>query len=333
MNPPTQLRRIDVPPRVDEGQPPRSTLVHLPAFGAHPATAHVLDRASALAVNAALAAERPLLVRGEPGTGKSQLARAAAQLLGRRFLPFTVDSRTETRDLLYSVDAVSRLARAQLAGSLGRGSENALDQIDVMRFVQPGPLWWAYDWASASEQAKVAQMPPPPTADDPNVEGVVLLVDEIDKADPSVPNGLLDAFGHGRFDVEGRVVVTAAKPRPLVIITTNEDRALPDAFVRRCLVLQIELPSGREALIALLMSRGAANVEGCQPEVLRRTAEILADDRAELQGTGVCLPGVAEYVDLLRVVVESARNVEAQLALLEEVKRLATRKHPRERGG
>ena len=92
--------------------------IPLPEQNGLPKSAHVIDRESILAVNAALATGRPLLVRGEPGTGKSQLARAVAQVLGRAFVQHAVDSRTETRDLLWSLDAVARLAEAQLIGSL-----------------------------------------------------------------------------------------------------------------------------------------------------------------------------------------------------------------------
>ena len=307
--------------------------IELPAFGVHPSTRHVLDRAAALAINAAIATERPLLVRGEPGTGKSQLARAAAVRLGRDFLLHSVDARTETRDLLYTVDAVSRLALAQLAGARGVVRSKAIDDLAVMNFVHPGALWWAYDRKTAHEQAVVASAPKLLT-DGVEGRGVVLLIDEIDKADPSVPNGLLDTFGNGRFSVEGRRDVVAGSPRPLVLITTNEERALPDAFVRRCLVLHIELPKlpeKRDAFIAALVLRGSANVPSASDTVLNTAAGLIADERIELTKHAVCLPGVAEYVDLLRAVTSLADGEAAQIALLREIKALATRKHPLER--
>src|SRR5262249_50323380 len=119
------------------------------------ASVHVIDEDSILAVNAALATGRPLLVRGEPGTGKSQLARAVAEALGRAFVSHSVDARTETRDLLWSVDAVARLAEAQVMGALHHVEHDEVRRrIDVIEFVQPGPLWWAFDWASAQAQAR-----------------------------------------------------------------------------------------------------------------------------------------------------------------------------------
>ena len=317
---------IDAPARGE------TRMVDLPAFGVHPRARHVLDRESALAVNAALAAERPLLVRGDPGTGKSQLARAAAVELGRTFILHAVDARTETRDLLYTVDALARLAKAQLLGALRTNRNVAMRHMDVLLFVRPGALWWAYDRASAHAQALSVRAPVHVT--EAQEGGVVLLIDEIDKADPSVPNGLLDAFGNGRFEVEGRAPVFArGGTRPLVIVTSNEERALPDAFVRRCLVLNYALPANREELIKALRLRGSANVDGCDPDVLEKAAGLVADERERLKGCGVCLPGVAEYVDLLRAVTGQPGGHPAQLALLEEIGSFATRKHSSEPTG
>src|SRR5687768_8260151 len=104
--------------------------IPLPALGGMPPSVHVIDEDSILAVNAALTTGRPLLVRGEPGTGKSQLARAAAAALQRAFLPHAVDGRTETRDLLFTVDAVARLAMAQVMGAL-----HTMDRAEIMRTI------------------------------------------------------------------------------------------------------------------------------------------------------------------------------------------------------
>src|SRR5262249_44199997 len=125
-------------------------VIPLPDRGRTRASVHIIDEDSIEAVNAALATGRPLLVRGAPGTGKSQLARAAGERLGRAFLPYAVDGRTETRDLLWSMDAVSRLATAQVLGALGvRGDEALKARMEIGAFVKPGPLWWAFDWAGA----------------------------------------------------------------------------------------------------------------------------------------------------------------------------------------
>ncbi len=308
-------------------------IIRLPAADGMPAAMHVIDEDSILAVNAALATGRPLLVRGEPGTGKSQLARAAAIRLGRAFLPHAVDSRTETRDLLWSVDAVARLAEAQIMGALRDVTHDEVKcRIAIAKFVQPGPLWWAFDWASALEQAKCSGVSEPITPDLWSPEqGAVVLVDEIDKADVAIPNGLLDALGHGRFDVPGRLAVTLNRAcLPLVVITTNEERALPDAFLRRCLVLHLALPEERSALIETLVARGRAHFQECAESVLRRAAALLAKDREELRGQDLAPPGLAEYIDLVRAVIEQRKAEAEQLVLLEHIAKFALRKHPPE---
>ena len=310
----------------------------LPIHGTLPATVHVFDGKSIEAINAALAARRPLLVRGEPGTGKSQLARAAAAALGRAFLSFTVDARTESQDLHYTVDTVARLADAQILGHLpmekGLGVRERLAES---RYTAPGPLWWVFAWESADEQSRIgggARPWIPPGQTWKPERGAVLLLDEIDKADPAVPNGLLEALGQGQFHApDGKVV--AADPEgtpPLVIVTTNEERALPDAFVRRCLVLQLDWPEESEALMKRLMARGEAHFgQEVTPRALRVAAEMVAEDRIAMKARGVCPPGGAEYLDLLRAVVtrwpkETAKQEEA----LARVREFALRKHPEE---
>jgi len=160
----------------------------------------------------------------------------------------------------------------------------------------------------------------------------VVLVDEIDKADSTVPNGLLDALGHGRFEVDGLEAPVEMKRAPLVLITTNEERALPDAFLRRCVVLHLSLPEKRDLLVARLESRGRAHfpkASDCSDSVLKRAAEMVADDRAEMRERDLAPPGLAEYVDLLRAVTaQRPGDAGAQLSLLERVRQFALRKHP-----
>lgn len=310
-------------------------IIQLPARGGMPESWHVIDEDSILAIDAALATGRPLLVRGEPGTGKSQLARAAAEVLGRAFVPHAVDSRTETRDMLWSVDAVARLAEAQVMGALHDVDQAEVRRrIDVSEFVHPGALWWAFDWASARAQAERAGVAEPITPNDWLPEhGAVVLVDEIDKADVSIPNGLLDALGHGRFDVPGRREPVSMRDRnrpPLVVITTNEERGLPDAFLRRCLVLHLALPEETSALIEALLTCGRAHFVGRSKRVLTRAAELLAKDRDDLRRQGLAPPGRAEYLDLVRAVTERCATDDEQLALLERIAKFALRKHPPE---
>jgi len=330
-------------------------------------TDHIVDLASAddtlkprhhfeprqlMAINAALSASRPLLVRGEPGIGKSQLARAAAKALGRAFIQHVVDARTESRDLLWHFDAVGRLAEAQVMGALqvacptvpwhdpasgGDPAEPALkllrERLDIQKFLHPRALWWAFNWHDAARQAKDVGAAPPPHADggDPT-KGCVVLIDEIDKAESDVPNGLLEALGAGRFTPQGcNQPVHAKGPPPLVVITTNEERTLPDAFIRRCLVLHLKLPKERKDLVAKLIERGQTHFgNDATPAVLSKAAELLADDRAAAeQRHWRPLPGQAEYLDLVRaVVVQAEGDLERQDEFIAQVSLFVLKKHP-----
>jgi MoxR-like ATPase len=304
------------------------------------------------AINAALAASRPLLVRGEPGIGKSQLARAAAKALQRAFIQHVVDARTESRDLLWHFDAVGRLAEAQVMGALQTAGLLAVNQnptddtelteqalksmreyLAIRKFLHPRALWWAFDWESAARQAKIVGADHPPQADggDP-ANGCVVLIDEIDKAESDVPNGLLEALGVSRFTPQGCTEPVKAKGPPLlVVITTNEERALPDAFIRRCLVLHLKLPKTRDALIAKLIERGQTHFGGdATHTVLKKAAELLADDRAAAdQRHWRPLPGQAEYLDLVRAVVtQSDGDRRLQNRLIGQVAEFVLKKHP-----
>ncbi|HEY8208866.1 MAG TPA: MoxR family ATPase [Myxococcaceae bacterium] len=304
-----------------------------------PASVHVFDEDSLLAIRAALATGRPLLVRGEPGTGKSQLARAAAEVLGWPFLPHAVDGLTETRDLLWTVDAVARLAEAQVMATLkdAAGPQQVRDLIGIGRFVRPGPLWWAFDWREAREQAaRSGALEPERPEGWTEAKGAVVLIDEIDKADASVPNGLLDALGHGAFEAPGRgpdrPVVMDQACKPLVVITTNEERALPDAFLRRCWVLHLALPEEPEALERTLVERGRAHFREVDGAVLERAAELLAADRRFFKAQDLYAPGLAEYIDLVDAVQDQGAPPAEQLELLEQLRKFALHKPPPQPG-
>lgn len=318
--------------RFDPGE---TKTYHLPALDSWPPAGHRFDAASIWAVRAALAARRPLLVRGEPGLGKSQLARAAAHFLGVPFLSQVINARSEPNDLLYSYDAVSRLAQAQLmsARKEAAGWENTLEE---KLFVRPGILWWAFDWKSAETQAsQFCRKIGPPARLPPNWKpgrGCVVLIDEIDKADSDLPNSLLESLGNNGFQADPAgcsVALPAGAKPPLVVITTNEERELPMAFLRRCLALQMRFPETEEKQVTFLLDRArvhfSAKVIG--EKVCRAAAEQLLADRQNTPA-GQARPGAAEYLDILRALVDLGRgNDVKQLEALKQIREFATRKN------
>ena len=164
-----------------------------------------------LAVNAAITLQRPLLIKGEPGTGKTMLAEEVAAALNMPLMQWHIKSTTKAQQGLYEYDAVSRLRDSQL------GDERVKD---IHNYIVKGVLWQAF------------------TADQP----VVLLIDEIDKADIEFPNDLLRELDRMEFYVYETHELVRAKHRPLVIITSNNEKELPDAFLRRCFFHYIKFP-------------------------------------------------------------------------------------------
>jgi MoxR-like ATPase len=309
--------------------------VPLPAIGSWPESVHCFEERDAYAIQAAIAANRPLLVRGKPGVGKSQLARAAAAASGRLFVCEVVHSRTEPQDLQWRFDAVGRLGEAQALGA-ARG-EDVRRVLDPLRYLSPGALWWTFDYAWAlrlnAESRHPVRPPEPPPGWTPG-QGTVLLIDEIDKAEPDLPNGLLESLGNCAFTVPylNRPVLHAAGPPPLVVITSNEERELPAAFVRRCLVLRLELPERQAAFVDFLKLRGAQHHPHSSEQVREAVAERLWQDRQDAGPADLVPPGQAEYLDILRALEnmtgrepESAR-AEAQLRLFERIADFALKK-------
>lgn len=164
-----------------------------------------------LAVNAAVTLQRPLLIKGEPGTGKTMLAEEVAAAMGKKLIAWHIKSTTKAQQGLYEYDAVSRLRDSQLGD----------DKVhDISNYIKQGMLWQAF------------------TAD----EQVVLLIDEIDKADIEFPNDLLVELDKMQFSVYETGETVVAKHRPIIIITSNNEKELPDAFLRRCFFHYIDFP-------------------------------------------------------------------------------------------
>lgn len=302
----------------------------LPEYGSWPESIHQFDDDSINVLKTALAARRPLLLRGDPGTGKSQFAHAAAVALGRLFVYEVVNAHTEGQDLLWKFDAVGRLSEAQAI----KDSDDRKTILETKRYISPGVLWWALGWETADDTYKKSQYqlsrPEKPTSWK-QVHGSVILIDEIDKANAELPNSLLEILGNNAIDIPWLKTTIGGKDNvpPLVIITTNEERELPPAFVRRCLVLNMDLPQDDKALIELLVERGALHFGGqCSEDIRRESAEQLVRDRHAAKEKGVTPPGQAEYLDMLRALSILASTPDEQRAMLAKINKFVLRKYP-----
>lgn len=294
------------------------------------AGAYMFQEEDALALDAAYLSGRPLLLKGEPGTGKSLFALAAAEALGRAFESKTIDRRTDPRDLLWTQDPVGRLADAQLIGSMTpEDAREKRKELDIKFFVTPGPLWWGFNWKHALNHLQAFGKMGGRGEHDAD-RGVVVLIDEIDKADADVPNGLLESLGSGRFDVPGyEDNPVTATGSPLIIVTSNEERRLPAAFLRRCAVHQLTLPEDQSDLKALLIQRGQAHFPNAPVNLLEEAADMTAKDRATASQQGVFpRPGPAEFIDLLTAALAPAgRDGVSTSDRLDELRRFFLRKH------
>ncbi|HET8831801.1 MAG TPA: MoxR family ATPase [Casimicrobiaceae bacterium] len=218
-----------------------------------------------LAVNAALTLTRPLLVKGEPGTGKTLLAEEIARALARPLHQWHVKSTTKAQQGLYEYDAVSRLRDSQLGdGRVG----------DIANYIKPGVLWSAF------------------TSDTP----AVVLIDEIDKADIEFPNDLLRELDRMEFHVYETQQTIQAKHRPLVVITSNNEKELPDAFLRRCFFHYIRFPD-RDTMTAIV----DVHYPGLKRALLQEALEVFFALR-EVPGLKK-KPSTSELLDWLKLLL------------------------------
>lgn len=232
-----------------------------------------------LAVNAALTLQRPLLIKGEPGTGKTMLAEEVAASLGRPLLQWHIKSTTKAHQGLYEYDAVSRLRDSQL------GDEKVKN---ISNYIIKGVLWRAF------------------TSETPTV----LLIDEIDKADIEFPNDLLRELDQMAFHVYETNETISAKHRPLVIITSNNEKDLPDAFLRRCFFHYIRFPD-RDTLKSIV----SVHFPELHANVLRASLDAFFSLR-EAPGLKK-KPSTSEFLDWLRLLVAediSAAEIDAHNA-------------------
>ncbi|MCJ8315984.1 MoxR family ATPase [Idiomarina sp.] len=226
---------------------------------------YVVSKELATAVNAAVTLEKPLLLKGEPGTGKTRLAEELADALSTELLTWSIKSTTKAQQGLYEYDAVSRLRDSQL------GSDKV---HDISNYIRPGKLWQAF------------------TAD----RRPVLLIDEIDKADVEFPNDLLHELDQMAFHVYETGEQVKARVRPIVLITSNNEKALPDAFLRRCFFHYIQFPD--EATLKQIVD---VHYPDIQKELID-TALSLFFDLREVPGLKK-KPSTSELLDWLRLLL------------------------------
>ncbi len=218
-----------------------------------------------VAVNAAVTLERPLLVKGEPGTGKTMLAEEVATALGKPFIQWHVKSTTKAQQGLYEYDAVSRLRDSQLGD----------DRVhDIGNYINKGKLWEAF---TSDEQA-------------------VLLIDEIDKADIEFPNDLLLELDKMEFHVYETGETVKAKHRPIIIITSNNEKELPDAFLRRCFFHYISFPD-RETLQQIV----EVHYPGISGRLVKEALDVFFEVR-EITGLKK-KPSTSELIDWLKLLM------------------------------
>jgi len=226
-----------------------------------------------MAVNAALALQRPLLIKGEPGTGKTMLAEEVAAALGRPLLQWHIKSTTKAHQGLYEYDAVSRLRDSQLGDEKVR---------DIRNYIVRGVLWEAFE----------------------SEEPVVVLIDEIDKADIEFPNDLLRELDRMEFHVYETQQTVRARHRPLIIITSNNEKDLPDAFLRRCFFHYIAFPD-RDTMQSIV----DVHFPGIREDVVRAALDTFFTLR-DIPGLKK-KPSTSEFLDWLQLLVSEGVSAES----------------------
>ena len=234
---------------------------------------YVAPRELTLAVNAAITLERPLLVKGEPGTGKTLLAEEVARALGRPLFQWHIKSTSKAQQGLYEYDAVSRLRDSQLGDPRVH---------DIAHYIKKGPLWEAFE----------------------SPERPVLLIDEIDKADIEFPNDLLRELDRMEFYVYETQTLVRAAHRPIIIITSNNEKELPDAFLRRCFFHYIRFPD-RENMLRIV----DVHFPGIKQALVREAMEVFFDLR-EVPGLKK-RPSTSELLDWLKLLLAEDIPAEA----------------------
>jgi MoxR-like ATPase len=291
--------------------------------GDRPEDVYVYTPKTILALNVVLATQRPLLISGEPGSGKSMLALNAAAVLGWRYYKQMITSRTKASDLLWTFDNLRRLSDAY-------GREQKL--LPKKYYVDPGTLWWAFNPQTAEQRGleKLPEVHEKYRATDPgsphrggHTEKAVVLLDEIDKADPDVPNDLLEPLDLKLFTVQETSDQIKAERDALIILTTNGERELPPAFLRRCVTITLDPPTEDWFV-------GIANQKfGTEDDKMHRgVAQEVMRHRQAAKKAGLREPSTGEYLDALEVC--RSLNIDTQSKAWTDVALSVLWKHERE---
>ncbi|MDX2480269.1 MAG: MoxR family ATPase [Desulfuromusa sp.] len=264
---------------------------------------YVFSDQIAIAIDVAFSTKRPLLVSGDPGCGKSRLAKALARQLKWTYRNKTITSRTTLEDLTHNYDHLRRLHDAHSAGAV---SQNLMPEWIYNR---PGIFWWAFNSDSAVKKGQEQYQKlegsneQKEKANDKTLDKnkMVILIDEIDKAEPDLPNDLLDLLEYQRIElIDGQIISAEKNTQTFIIITSNRERSLPKAFVRRCVVLEIKNPDIAE-LIKIARSHFGDDIEKRLP--VEKVAEITVKHRDSKQAN-LHKPGTSEFIDTLKTCID-----------------------------
>jgi MoxR-like ATPase len=270
---------------------------------------YVLSDEIKIALQVALVTKRPLLVSGLPGSGKTTLAKAVAESQKWSYLQHTLTSHSRLEDLTGEVDQLQRLHDAHAAV----GSNNGL--MPDWAYLKPGLFWWGFDAKSALLKGKSAKeinalgnsfrRPSKPKTLQDVVAGIVILLDEIDKAEPDLPNDLLEPLDRRSFQLlDGTEIKAADDLHMLVVITTNGERDLPPAFLRRCIHLELQSPDS-EALQRIAAFHFKKEYKYSDKTVIfSAVADKFTYLVADAKNTDRRPPGTSEYLDAVRACLE-----------------------------
>jgi len=287
--------------------------IPLDSIGSWQETRHAVEKDDILAMIAAMGSQRALLLSGDPGVGKSHLARVAASITERFFISTVIKPDDEIDDLLWKIDHTQRLSDAQFAAA----SKQKFSK-ELKCYLRPGPIWHAFqqpeddltsEYSPASQEAK-------------HESGVVLLIDEIDKANVALLNSLLEVLGNMSFEVPilGKTIHNRTKP-PLIIMTSNGDRTLPAPLLRRCVCHEVILPKREYAFIKRMkLIAKAKMLDKYDKDVAKTCAKIIYRQRDSQNHYN---PGASEFVDMLNALqamqaVDSKAQTEDHLLAIQK---------------